>query len=70
MKAKEFVLQKYPAAIIKTQKWGKIKGQKQTRYYIHDSGNDSLLIASGTSESNAWANAKQSILDYPNPNKQ
>ena len=61
MTAKEFVKEKYPNAKAEKQIRGRIKGMQEVYYLIHD-GRNTMYMASGTSESNAWVNAKKFIL--------
>ena len=62
MTAKEFVKEKYPNARAEKQIRGKIKGMQEVYYLIRD-GRNTMYMASGTSESNAWVNAKKSIME-------
>ena len=58
MTAKEFVKEKYPNARSEKQS----KNTKEVYYLIRD-GRNTMYMASGNSESNAWVNAKKRILD-------
>jgi hypothetical protein len=64
MTAKEFVKQKYPNARAERYTSGRIK-LLQSHYYLiwtdYQSKNPSRL-SEGTTESNAWVNAKKRIL--------
>ena len=61
MTAKEFVKERYPNARAERQVRGMIKGM-QTAYYLIRERGKSMYMASGKSESNAWVNAKKSIM--------
>ena len=62
MTAKEFVKEKYPNARAERQVRGMIKGMQEVYYLIRD-GRNTMYMASGKSESNAWVNAKKNILE-------
>ncbi len=62
MTAKEYVRSKVPHARSERHRAGRIKGMQETYYLIRDSGH-SGYIASGKTESNAWANAKRFLLE-------
>ena len=62
MTAKEFVKERYPNARAERQVRGMIKGMLEVYYLIRD-GRNTMYIASGKSESNAWVNAKKNILE-------
>lgn len=61
MTAKEFVKERYPNARAERQVRGMIKGMQEVYYLIRD-GRNTMYMASGKSESNAWVNAKKDIL--------
>lgn len=63
MTAKEFIKEKYPNAKAEKQIRGRIKGMQEAYYLIRD-GINTMYLASGTSESNAWVNAKKAIKNY------
>ena len=62
MTAKEFVKERYPNARDERQVRGMIKGMQEVYYLIRD-GRNTMYMASGKSESNAWVNAKKYILE-------
>ncbi len=62
MTAKEFVKERYPNARAERQVRGMIKGMQEVYYLIRD-GRNTMYMASGKSESNAWVNAKKNILE-------
>lgn len=62
MTAKEFVKSKYPKAKAERQVKGMIKGLQEVYWLIRD-GREYMYMASGKTESNAWVNAKNSILE-------
>ena len=62
MTAKEFVKERYPNARAERQVRGVIKGMQEVYYLIRD-GRNTMYMASGKSESNAWVNAKKYILE-------
>ena len=61
MKAKDFVLQHYPTAKAERHLSGRIKGFRKPYYLIRIAG-DVNYLSEGTSESNAWVNAKKWIM--------
>lgn len=61
MTAKEFVKKEFPSAKAERHIEGKIPGLQKTYWLIRD-GSCYWYMASGTSESNAWVNAKKFIL--------
>jgi len=65
MTAKEFVQEKYPNTIAERQVRGNTKGFKEIYFLIRD-GRNTMYMASGKSESNAWVNAKKFILKQEN----
>lgn len=62
MTAKEFVLQHYPTARAERQVSGRIKGMKTVYYLIRVRG-ESMYLAEGKTESNAWVNTKKKIKE-------
>ena len=62
MTAKEFVKERYPNARAERQVKGMIKGMQEV-YYLNRDGRNTMYMASGKSESNAWVNAKKYILE-------
>ena len=62
MTAKEFVKERYPNARAERQVRGMIKGMQEVYYLIRD-GRNTMYMASGKTESNAWVNAKKNILE-------
>ena len=62
MTAKEFVKERYPNARAERQVRGMIKGMQEVYDLIRD-GRNTMYMASGKSESNAWVNAKKYILE-------
>jgi hypothetical protein len=62
MTAKEFVLEKCPTARAERQVSGRIKGM-QTVYYLIRERRQTMYMAEGKSESNAWVNAKNFLLE-------
>ena len=62
MTAKEFVKERYPNARAERHVRGMIKGVQDVYYLIRD-GRNTMYMASGKSESNAWVNAKKDILE-------
>lgn len=62
MTAKEFVQSKIPNARAERQVKGRVKGLQEVYYLIRE-GRNTMYIASGKTESNAWVNAKKSILE-------
>ena len=65
MTAKEFVKERIPNARSERQVSGMIKGMQEVYYLIRD-GRNTMYIASGKTESNAWVNAKKFILNKEN----
>lgn len=61
MTSKEFVKSKFPNARAERQVEGRIKGLQKVYYLIRD-GRNTMYMASGKTESNAWVNAKNVIL--------
>ena len=61
MTAKEYVKSKVPNARAEKHKAGMIKGMQETYYLIRD-GRNTMYMASGKTESNAWVNAKKFLL--------
>lgn len=61
MTSKEFVRERYPRARAERQVSGRIKGLQEV-YWLIRNGRETMYIASGKSESNAWVNAKKSII--------
>jgi hypothetical protein len=62
MTAKEFVLEKCPTARVERQVSGRIKGMQTVYYLIRERG-QTMYMAEGKSESNAWVNAKKFLLE-------
>ena len=62
MTAKEFVKERYPNAMAERQVRCMMKGMQEVYYFIRD-GRNTMYMASGKSESNAWVNAKKYILE-------
>jgi len=62
MTAKEFVKSRIPTARAESHLSGRIKGM-QTKYWLIRKVGETMYIASGTSESNAWVNAKKLLLE-------
>lgn len=62
MTAKEFVLQKYPKAKSEKHIKGKVKGMQEAYWLIRNQG-DTMYLASGKTESNAWSNTKKMIVE-------
>ncbi len=62
MTAKEFVKQNYPNARAERQVKGRIAGLKEVYWLIRPSIG-AMYIASGKTESNAWVNAKNFVLN-------
>ena len=62
MTAKEFVQEKHPTARAERQVSGMIKGMKTVYYLIRERG-QTMYMAEGKSENNAWVNAKKYILE-------
>jgi len=61
MTAKEFVKSRLPNARAERHVSGQIKGLQNVYYLIRVIG-QSMYVAEGKTESNAWANAKKNIL--------
>jgi len=57
MTAKEFVREKFPHARAERQVEGHIIGMKKVYWLIRD-GRNTMYMAHGKTESNAWVNAK------------
>lgn len=68
MTAKEFVKEKMPNAKAERHVSGRVKGMQSVYWLIRD-GRDSMWFAEGTSESNAWVNAKKRIIERDNQAK-
>lgn len=64
MTAKEFVKSKLPQAKSERQ----VNGRQEVYYLIRD-GKNTMYLAHGNSESNAWVNAKKKILELENNQK-
>jgi hypothetical protein len=62
MTAKEFTKERFPNARAEKQIRGRIKGMQEVYYLIHD-GRNTMYMSCGNSISNAWVNAKKSILN-------
>lgn len=63
MKAKDFVLQKYPKARAeKHVEGGRVKGIKKS-YWLIRPELYKMYIGSGDTESKAWIDAKENIID-------
>lgn len=62
MTSKEFVKEKYPNARAEKQIRGRVKGMQEVYYLIRD-GRNTMYMAYGTSESNAWVHAKKLIIE-------
>ena len=62
MTSKQFVREVFPKARVERHVRGRIKGMQEV-YYLIRNGTETMYIASGTSESNAWVNAKKSNVD-------
>ena len=62
MTAKEFVKERFPNVRAEEQVRGMIKGMQEKYYLIRD-GRNTMYMASGKSESNAWVNAKKCIIE-------
>lgn len=65
MTAKQFVRNMYPTARAEKQTTGKTKGFTRTYWLIRMAG-ATMYFSEGTSESNAWVNAKKRIIDNDN----
>lgn len=64
MTAKEFVLTYYPHA--KAEKHYAFALLRKRSYYLIRIGNDKMWFSQGETESRAWKQAKQNILDSLN----
>jgi hypothetical protein len=62
MTAKEFVKEILPKAKAERHVEGRIKGL-QKPYWLIRNGRETMYISSGTSESNAWVNAKKFLIE-------
>ena len=62
MTAKEFVRERYPRARAEKQRTGSNTTFGET-YWLIRNGRETMYMASGKSESNAWVNAKKKILE-------
>jgi hypothetical protein len=63
MTAKEFVKERYPKAQVKKYEWGSgLEKRLRQVYYLCWSEHRGIRLSEGTSESNAWTNAKKDIL--------
>jgi len=62
MTTKEYVINKLPNARAERQIKGIVKGLQEVYYLIRDDRN-TMYLASGKSESNAWLNAKQKLIE-------
>lgn len=60
MTAKEFVKERMPRAYAERQVRGRIKGMQEVYWLVRERG-QTMYIASGKTESNAWVNAKKAI---------
>ena len=60
MTAKEFVKSKYPNARAEKHKSGLTKGMQETYWLIRD-GRNTMYMAEGSTETNAWVTAKLKI---------
>jgi hypothetical protein len=63
MTAKEFVKEKFPNARVEKHVKGRIVGEP---YWLIRDGRATMYMAIGTSESNAWVNAKNKIIEKQN----
>ena len=61
MTAKEFVKDKMPNAIAERHKKGMIKELQEVYYLIRERG-QTMYVAEGNTESNAWVNAKKFLI--------
>lgn len=61
MTAKEFVKSKVPNARSERHISGMIKGLQEVYYLIRD-GRNTMYMAIGKTESNAWVNAKKYLI--------
>lgn len=62
MTAKEFVKERMPNAKVEWYYAFNIKGFREKYWLIRD-GNSYMYFAQGDSESNAWVNAKQKLIE-------
>jgi len=62
MTAKEFVKERYPKARAERQRTGSNTTFGETYWLIRD-GRETMYMAEGKTESNAWVNAKKKILE-------
>ena len=62
MTSKEFVQEKCPTARAERQVSGMIKGMQEVYYLIRERG-QTMYMAEGKSESNAWGNAKKLLME-------
>ena len=62
MTAKEFVKERIPNARAEKQRTGSNTTYGETYWLIRE-GRNTMYIASGKSESNAWVNAKNKLLE-------
>ncbi len=62
MTAKEFVKSKLPKAKAERHTQGRIKGLQKAYYLIREQG-QSMYMAEGDTESKAWVNAKNRIIE-------
>lgn len=62
MTAKEFVKGKCPKATAERQVRGRIKGMQEVYWLIRERGH-TMYMASGNTESKAWKNAKEHIIE-------
>lgn len=62
MTAKEFVKERYPKARAERHRTGSNTTYGET-YWLIRNGRETMYMASGKSESNAWVNAKKKILE-------
>ena len=69
MTAKEFVLQHNRRMRAEKIISGRVKGMQTVYWLIREIGN-TMYFAEGKTESNAWVNAKQHILDRINEKQQ
>ena len=61
MTAKEFVKQKYPAARAERHTNGRIRGLYDV-YWLIRNGRETMYMAFGKTESNAWVKAKEKMI--------
>lgn len=67
MTAKEFVKQHMPNARAERHVQGRIRGMGKP-YWLIRNGRETMYFAEGKSESNAWVNAKQRIIQHEKVN--